>query len=157
MKYAADRPYADPEAAARKLVEIAAGIEPVQDGRIYIELVNAPFLYKLGGSGTEFREGLRSLPSMAGESYMSPARTCGSAGRVGHLELTGTAGDPHWLPENDAHDRRRDQLGCRRDGRRRACRASQRHRRRHDRNPRRAHPVMGHRRAGEYATLLRIG
>jgi hypothetical protein len=58
MKYAADRPYADLEAAARKLVEIAAGIEPVQDGRIYIELVNAPFLYKLGGSGTVFREGI---------------------------------------------------------------------------------------------------
>jgi hypothetical protein len=33
MKYAADRPYADPEAAARKLVEIAAGIEPVQTSR----------------------------------------------------------------------------------------------------------------------------
>src|SRR5262249_10540551 len=47
MKYAANRPYADPEAAARKLIEIAAGIEPVQEGRIYIELINYPMLFKL--------------------------------------------------------------------------------------------------------------
>ncbi len=33
MKLAADRPYADPERAARKLIEIASTIEPVQDGR----------------------------------------------------------------------------------------------------------------------------
>lgn len=32
----------------------ASVIERVQDGRIYIELVNAPFL-KSGGSGEEFR------------------------------------------------------------------------------------------------------
>jgi hypothetical protein len=44
MKFAAERPYAAPEAAARKLVQIANTIEPVQDGRIFIELVNAPFM-----------------------------------------------------------------------------------------------------------------
>jgi len=36
MKYAADRPYADPEAAARRLIEIASTVEPVRDGRIHI-------------------------------------------------------------------------------------------------------------------------
>jgi hypothetical protein len=35
---------ADPDAAARKLVEIANGIEAVQDGRIHIERVNGAFL-----------------------------------------------------------------------------------------------------------------
>lgn len=30
-KYTQERPFPDAEAAARKLVEIAAGIEPVQD------------------------------------------------------------------------------------------------------------------------------
>jgi hypothetical protein len=44
MRFTADRPYADPEKAARELVEIANSIEAVQDGRIYIELVNWPFL-----------------------------------------------------------------------------------------------------------------
>jgi hypothetical protein len=34
--------FADPDAAARKLLEIAH-TEAVQDGRIYIELVNAAF------------------------------------------------------------------------------------------------------------------
>ena len=43
MKFAADRPYADPEKAARKLLEIANAAEAVQDGRIHIELINAPF------------------------------------------------------------------------------------------------------------------
>jgi hypothetical protein len=57
MKFVEPRPYADPDAAARKLIEIASTIEPVQNGRIYIELVNAPFL-KAGGSADEFRAGL---------------------------------------------------------------------------------------------------
>ena len=33
MKFAVDRPYADPEKAARKLIEIANSIEPGRDGR----------------------------------------------------------------------------------------------------------------------------
>jgi hypothetical protein len=37
MKYAADRPFADSDKAARKLLEIANTIEAVQDGRIHIE------------------------------------------------------------------------------------------------------------------------
>ena len=59
MKHAEERPYADPEAAARKLVEIATNVEAVQDGRIYIERINAPFLFKLKGSGSEFGAGLK--------------------------------------------------------------------------------------------------
>ena len=57
MKLTTERPFANQDAAARKLVEIAAGIESVQDGRIYIELVNTPFL-KMGGSGDQFRGGI---------------------------------------------------------------------------------------------------
>jgi hypothetical protein len=57
MKFVADRPFADPDQAARKLVEIANGVEAVQDGRIYIERVNAPFL-AAGGSGDDFRAGI---------------------------------------------------------------------------------------------------
>jgi hypothetical protein len=40
MKFAAERPYGDPDEAARKQVEIANSIEAVQDGRIFIELIN---------------------------------------------------------------------------------------------------------------------
>ena len=43
MKYAADRPYADPEKAARRILEIANSVEPIQ-GRIHIEKINEPFL-----------------------------------------------------------------------------------------------------------------
>jgi hypothetical protein len=58
MKFATDRPYADPEKAARKLVEIANAVEAVKDGRIYIELINAPFLYEHKASPAEYKAGL---------------------------------------------------------------------------------------------------
>jgi hypothetical protein len=57
MKYADTRPYADPEKAARKLLEIA-NTEAAQDGRIYIEKINGPFLFKEGGSPAEYKAGL---------------------------------------------------------------------------------------------------
>jgi hypothetical protein len=40
MKSKEPRPFANPEVAARKLMEIANSVEPVQDGRIHIELIN---------------------------------------------------------------------------------------------------------------------
>jgi hypothetical protein len=60
MKFATDRPYTDPETAARKLVEIANSVEAVQDGRIFIELVNAPFLFEHKGSPAEYKAGLEA-------------------------------------------------------------------------------------------------
>ncbi|UPK31241.1 hypothetical protein [Bradyrhizobium sp. 195] len=58
MKHAAPRPYADPEAAARQLVQLAASMEPV-DGRIHIEKINAPFLFSLMGSASEYGAGIK--------------------------------------------------------------------------------------------------
>jgi hypothetical protein len=60
MKFATNRPYADPEAAARKLVEIANAIEPAQDGRLFIELLNGAFLYDHEGSPAEYKAGLEA-------------------------------------------------------------------------------------------------
>ena len=53
-----DRPYADPEKAARKLLEIANSVEAVQDGRIYIEKINGrmPFVEK--ATPAEYKAGL---------------------------------------------------------------------------------------------------
>jgi hypothetical protein len=59
MKFVAHRPFADPEAAARKLMEIANTIEAVQDGRIHIERINGPFIYELKGSPAEYSAGLK--------------------------------------------------------------------------------------------------
>jgi hypothetical protein len=53
MKFVEPRPFADPEAAARKLLELANAFEPIQDGRIYIEKINGPFLYELRGTPAE--------------------------------------------------------------------------------------------------------
>lgn len=60
MKLAGERHYRKPEAAARKLVELAVSVEPV-DGRIHIEKINYPFLSQSGckGTGPEFGAGIR--------------------------------------------------------------------------------------------------
>ncbi|WP_311740396.1 hypothetical protein [Bradyrhizobium huanghuaihaiense] len=60
-RLAAERPYSNPETAARKLLELAKSIEAVQDGRIHIEKINAPFLSKDGckATGPEFGAGIR--------------------------------------------------------------------------------------------------
>ena len=58
MKLTADRPYAYPEMAARKIVEIAKSVEPGQEGRIYIELINGPFLFREKGTPEEYKAGL---------------------------------------------------------------------------------------------------
>jgi hypothetical protein len=54
MKYAADRPYADPEKPHGKNSWRSNETEAVQDGRIHIETLNGPFLFKEGGSPTEY-------------------------------------------------------------------------------------------------------
>ena len=58
-KFVNVRPFADPLAAAPKLLEIANGVEAVQDGRIFIELINGPFLYDHKGSPAEYGAGLK--------------------------------------------------------------------------------------------------
>jgi hypothetical protein len=57
MKFVEPSIFADPDVAARKLVEIANAIEAVQDGRIFIELINTPFL-DAGGTPDQFRAAL---------------------------------------------------------------------------------------------------
>jgi hypothetical protein len=58
MKFVAPRPFADPDVAARKLIELANAFEPIQDGRIYIEKINGPFLFELKGTPAEYKAGL---------------------------------------------------------------------------------------------------
>ena len=50
--------YADPQKAARRILEIANLIEPVQGG-IHIEKVNEPFLFRDGGSPAENGGGMK--------------------------------------------------------------------------------------------------
>ncbi|XIA64900.1 hypothetical protein ACFIOY_40180 [Bradyrhizobium sp. TZ2] len=51
-------PYADPEKAARRLMEHAQAFEPIQDGRIYIEKINYSFLFSDKGTPAEYTAGL---------------------------------------------------------------------------------------------------
>src|SRR4051812_39850265 len=59
MKLTTDRHYADSEKAARRLMQHAHAFEIVQDGRIYIEKINGPFLYVDRGTPAEYSAGLK--------------------------------------------------------------------------------------------------
>jgi hypothetical protein len=59
MKFSSERPLADPEKAARKVLEIANATEAVQDGRIHIEKINGPMLFTHGASPAEYSAGLK--------------------------------------------------------------------------------------------------
>ncbi len=58
IKYTTDSPYSDPDKAARRLLEHAQAFEPTQDGRIYIEKLNGPFLFGDKGTPAEYAAGL---------------------------------------------------------------------------------------------------
>ena len=58
MKFTTDRPFADPDKAARRLMDHARAFEAVQDERIYIETINAPFLFGDKGTPAEYAAGL---------------------------------------------------------------------------------------------------
>jgi hypothetical protein len=57
MMFVDPRPYADPETAMRKLLEIASTVEPVQDGRIHIEKINWPMLSEHKATPAEYKAG----------------------------------------------------------------------------------------------------
>jgi hypothetical protein len=61
LKLTADRPFADPEAAAQRILQIAKQVEPVMKGQIYIELINGSFLFRDRGSPAEYGAGLKLL------------------------------------------------------------------------------------------------
>jgi hypothetical protein len=57
-KFVQPRPYANPEAVARKLLEIAHAFQPVQEGRIYVEAINGPMLFEYKATPAEYKAGL---------------------------------------------------------------------------------------------------
>lgn len=78
MKFAEPRIYADPEKAARRIVEIASTVEPVQDGRIHVELINGPFPFKDKGSPAEYGAGMKLALGAAGWRCTKAVPSCGS-------------------------------------------------------------------------------
>jgi hypothetical protein len=59
MKFVEDRPYAKPDAAAARLLEIANGID-APGGKVDVGQVNIIFLRE-GGSPNEYRAGIELL------------------------------------------------------------------------------------------------
>jgi hypothetical protein len=58
MKHNEPRPYADPAAAAKRIMEIANSTEAI-DGRIHIEKINRPMLMNDKASPPEYWAGLQ--------------------------------------------------------------------------------------------------
>jgi hypothetical protein len=58
VKLTVERPYADPEVAMRKILEIANATEAPQEGRIHIEKLNRPMLFEHGAKPGEYKAGL---------------------------------------------------------------------------------------------------
>jgi hypothetical protein len=54
VKFVEPRSVADPEIVPRKPIGIANSVEPVQDGRIHIDLIDWPFLHELRKAGADF-------------------------------------------------------------------------------------------------------
>jgi hypothetical protein len=59
MKFEADRPFATPEAAERKLLELANTVEADHAGRLSVEIVNRQFR-DAGGSYEEYGAAVRA-------------------------------------------------------------------------------------------------
>jgi hypothetical protein len=79
MKFAAERPYADPEKTARRIMDHARAFEPIQDGRIYVEEINRPMLDKDGATPAGYWVGLQFAIERGCGSNITPAEpTSGS-------------------------------------------------------------------------------
>ena len=74
-KFTSDRALADPEKAARRLMQHAHAFETMQDGRIYIEKLNGPFLYGDRGTPAEYAAGLDARLARAGWKSMTVERS----------------------------------------------------------------------------------
>ena len=58
-KFVQPRSFANPDAAARKIMELARAFRPMQDGRIYIEAINGPMLFEHKAAPAEYSAGLK--------------------------------------------------------------------------------------------------
>jgi hypothetical protein len=76
MKYVENQPLSDPETAARKLIEIADGVEAGEDGRIYIEKINGPFLFELKGTPAHESGNLREVHGRRRRDVCIVAQIC---------------------------------------------------------------------------------
>jgi len=74
-KFVERRPYADPEAAARKLVDIAHGLGEVWDGRLFVEKLNWAMLVEYGASPAEWSAGIKLAVEKTGCGGMRAARS----------------------------------------------------------------------------------
>jgi hypothetical protein len=59
MKFKEDRPFATPEAAERKLLELANAVEPDHAGRLSVAVINKQFR-DAGGSYEEYRAAVKA-------------------------------------------------------------------------------------------------
>src|ERR1700744_1128056 len=78
MNFVEASPLPDPETAARKLIEIANGVEAVQDGPRRRRVAQAPVPFKLGGSPDRYGAGVTGYSATRQETRDRRRKTLGS-------------------------------------------------------------------------------
>jgi hypothetical protein len=77
-RYRLRSPLRQPRSCSAQAVELAASITPTMPGRIYIELINYPMLFKLKARSSSTKRALISSLNAAGSSCTSLAPVSGS-------------------------------------------------------------------------------
>src|ERR1700761_2509883 len=81
MNFVEASPLPDPETAARKLIEIANGVEAVQDGPRRRRVAQAPVPFKLGGSPDRYGAGVTGYSATRQVTRDRRRKTLGSVRR----------------------------------------------------------------------------
>jgi hypothetical protein len=108
--------YSDPEVTARKLIEIANSVEAVQDGRIYIALINGPMLFEHKATPAEYKAGLDLAVTRGPVRHLREVHPGGRGSvRVTTRAAAGTAaGSMRTIRIGHGKVRTRAPAGCRR-------------------------------------------
>lgn len=74
-----DLPWSDPEKAARRLMKYAQEFKPIQDGRIYVEILNFPFLDKDKATPAQYSVGMAFAKD---HGWLEPLHESGTFTRI---------------------------------------------------------------------------
>jgi hypothetical protein len=104
VKFKNDRPLATPDAAERKLLELANAMEADHAGRLSVEIVNVQFR-DAGGSYEEYRAAVKAAIA---HGWIAMHPDCGPA--CGACHRAALRADPLGASRNDKQERRVSRL-----------------------------------------------
>ncbi|SEC00963.1 hypothetical protein [Bradyrhizobium erythrophlei] len=79
MKLKEELPWSDPEKAARRLIKYAQEFKPTQDGRIYVEVLNRPFIDQDKATPAQYTAGMKCAKD---RGWLEPMHESGTFTRI---------------------------------------------------------------------------